>query len=54
MKPFTLGFDLASVAQAEIPAGNAGKVIWADYLGIYGLCVVNRSRPWPANTCMPI
>jgi murein DD-endopeptidase MepM/ murein hydrolase activator NlpD len=35
-----LGQDLASVAQAEIVAGNSGKVIWAEYLGIYGLCVV--------------
>lgn len=35
-----LGYDLASVARAEIPAGNDGEVIWADYLGIYGLCVV--------------
>jgi len=35
-----LGQDLASVAQAELVAGNSGKVIWAEYLGIYGLCVV--------------
>lgn len=35
-----LGYDLASIAQAEIPAGNSGEVIWAEYLGIYGLCVV--------------
>ena len=39
-KAVHLGYDLASVAQAKIPAGNSGKVIWADYLGIYGLCVV--------------
>lgn len=39
-KAVHLGFDLASIAQAEIPAGNAGEVIWADYLGIYGLCVI--------------
>jgi murein DD-endopeptidase MepM/ murein hydrolase activator NlpD len=39
-KAVHLGFDLASIAQAEIPAGNAGEVIWADYLGIYGLCIV--------------
>ena len=39
-KAVHLGFDLASIAQAEIPAGNDGEVIWADYLGIYGLCVV--------------
>lgn len=37
---YHLGFDLASVAQAEIPAGNSGNIVWADYLGIYGLCVV--------------
>jgi murein DD-endopeptidase MepM/ murein hydrolase activator NlpD len=39
-KAVHLGFDLASTIQAEIPAGNAGEVIWADYLGIYGLCIV--------------
>jgi len=37
---YHLGLDLASVAQSDIPAGNDGQVIWADYLGIYGLCVV--------------
>lgn len=37
---YHLGYDLASVAQAEIPAGNAGRVVWAEYLGIYGMCVV--------------
>jgi murein DD-endopeptidase MepM/ murein hydrolase activator NlpD len=37
---YHLGIDLASVAQAEIQACNAGEVIWAEYLGIYGLCVV--------------
>jgi len=35
-----LGHDLASVAQAKIVAGNSGKVLWAEYMGIYGLCVV--------------
>jgi murein DD-endopeptidase MepM/ murein hydrolase activator NlpD len=35
-----LGYDLASVALAEVPAANDGEVIWADFLGIYGLCVV--------------
>ncbi|MFO7765675.1 MAG: M23 family metallopeptidase [Pelovirga sp.] len=35
-----LGYDLASVAQAEIIAANSGKVIFRDVLGIYGLCVV--------------
>ena len=39
-KQVHLGQDLASVAQAEIVAGNAGEVVWAEYLGIYGLCVV--------------
>ncbi len=35
-----LGLDLASVARAEIIAANAGEVVFADYLGIYGQCVV--------------
>ncbi|HKJ05807.1 MAG TPA: M23 family metallopeptidase [Geopsychrobacteraceae bacterium] len=35
-----LGYDLASVARAEIPAANTGEVVFADYLGIYGQCVV--------------
>lgn len=35
-----LGYDLASVAQAEVLAANSGVVVWADYLGIYGQCVV--------------
>lgn len=39
-KAVHLGYDLASVAQAIIEAGNDGEVVWADYLGIYGLCVV--------------
>ncbi len=39
-KAVHLGYDLASVAQAEIPAAADGEVVWADYLGIYGLCVV--------------
>jgi len=39
-KAVHLGYDLASVAQAKIEAANNGEVIWADYLGIYGLCVV--------------
>ncbi len=34
------GHDLASVARAEIVAENSGDVVWAEYLGIYGLCVV--------------
>jgi murein DD-endopeptidase MepM/ murein hydrolase activator NlpD len=39
-KAVHLGYDLASVARAEIPAANAGEVMFADYLGIYGQCVV--------------
>ncbi|MXY25048.1 MAG: M23 family metallopeptidase [Acidobacteria bacterium] len=35
-----LGFDLASTANAPVSAANAGTVIFADYLGIFGNCVV--------------
>jgi len=35
-----LGHDSASTAQAEIVAANTGKVIFSDFLGIYGLCIV--------------
>ncbi|MBG0789228.1 MAG: M23 family metallopeptidase [Desulfovibrionaceae bacterium] len=35
-----LGLDLASIQQAEIPAGNDGTVVFADFLGIYGNVVV--------------
>jgi murein DD-endopeptidase MepM/ murein hydrolase activator NlpD len=28
------------VAQTELLAGNSREVVWAEYLGIYGLCVV--------------
>ena len=35
-----LGFDLASTANAPIRAANAGRVIFAEYLGIFGNCVV--------------
>ena len=31
-----LGVDLASLEHSPIPAGNAGKVVYADDLGIYG------------------
>ncbi len=34
------GHDLASIAQAEIIAENSGKVLWAEYMGIYGQCIV--------------
>jgi murein DD-endopeptidase MepM/ murein hydrolase activator NlpD len=39
-KQVHLGQDLASVAQAGIIAENNGEVVWAEYLGIYGLCVI--------------
>ncbi|UFS70299.1 M23 family metallopeptidase [Geomonas sp. RF6] len=35
-----LGTDLAALAHAQIPAANSGKVAYADYLGIYGQCVI--------------
>lgn len=35
-----LGFDLASVIHAPVPAANNGKVVLADELGIYGQCVI--------------
>jgi murein DD-endopeptidase MepM/ murein hydrolase activator NlpD len=34
------GYDLASTASAPITAANAGKVIFAGTLGIYGNCVI--------------
>lgn len=35
-----LGFDLASVRRAEVPAANRGVVVLARYFGIYGNTVV--------------
>ena len=35
-----LGFDLSKVKEAPVVASNAGKVVYADRLGIYGQCVV--------------
>jgi murein DD-endopeptidase MepM/ murein hydrolase activator NlpD len=35
-----LGTDLASLAQAPIPAANDGRVVFADALGIYGNTVI--------------
>ena len=35
-----LGFDLATVQRAPVHAANAGVVVHADYLGIYGNCVI--------------
>lgn len=35
-----LGFDLASLAHSKVEASNAGKVVYADTLGIYGNTVI--------------
>ncbi len=35
-----LGMDIASTARAEARAANNGKVVYADYLGIYGNMVM--------------
>jgi murein DD-endopeptidase MepM/ murein hydrolase activator NlpD len=35
-----LGFDLASLARSPVEASNAGSVVYADYLGIYGNTVI--------------
>jgi murein DD-endopeptidase MepM/ murein hydrolase activator NlpD len=35
-----LGFDLASTTNAPVRAANSGRVVHADWLGIYGNCVV--------------
>ena len=35
-----LGVDIASTAQAEVRAANRGKVVFAEYLGIYGNVVI--------------
>lgn len=35
-----LGFDLASTQAAAVQAANRGTVVHADYLGIYGNCVI--------------
>lgn len=34
------GYDLASLAGSPITASNAGRVVYADELGIYGQCVI--------------
>jgi murein DD-endopeptidase MepM/ murein hydrolase activator NlpD len=39
-KQVHLGFDLASVQQAPVHASNAGVIVHADFLGIYGNCVI--------------
>lgn len=35
-----LGYDLASVRRAEVPAANDGEVVLAEFFGIYGNCVI--------------
>jgi len=35
-----LGLDLASLKHAPVPAGNDGRIVYADFLGIYGNVVV--------------
>jgi murein DD-endopeptidase MepM/ murein hydrolase activator NlpD len=35
-----LGFDLASVQHAPVHASNTGVVVFANFLGIYGNCVI--------------
>jgi murein DD-endopeptidase MepM/ murein hydrolase activator NlpD len=35
-----LGFDLASLQAAPVLASNRGKIVYADFLGIYGNCVM--------------
>jgi len=35
-----LGIDLASVANASVPASNSGRVIYTGIMGIYGLTVI--------------
>jgi murein DD-endopeptidase MepM/ murein hydrolase activator NlpD len=35
-----LGFDLATVQHAPVHASNRGVVVFADFLGIYGNCVI--------------
>jgi murein DD-endopeptidase MepM/ murein hydrolase activator NlpD len=39
-KQVHLGFDLASFANRPVLAGNRGRVLYADNLGIYGNCVI--------------
>jgi len=39
-KQVHLGFDLATVQHAPVHAANAGVVVHADFLGIYGNCVI--------------
>ncbi len=35
-----LGIDIASTARADVRAANKGKIVYADYLGIYGNMII--------------
>ena len=48
-----LGFDLAAVAEAPVPAANDGIVVFAGYLGIYGNTVDPRPRLRPHDHLRP-
>ena len=39
-RSYHMGSDLASISHASVPAGNAGLVVFADYLGIYGNTII--------------
>lgn len=39
-KQVHLGMDIASTKNAKIKAANSGKVVYADYLGIYGNMII--------------
>lgn len=39
-KQVHLGMDIASTKRADVEAANGGKVVYADYLGIYGKMVL--------------
>ncbi|MCK4425419.1 MAG: M23 family metallopeptidase, partial [Deltaproteobacteria bacterium] len=39
-RSYHMGSDLASISHAPVPAGNAGLVVFAGYLGIYGNTVI--------------
>ena len=56
-----LGFDLAVTANIPVKAGNDGKVVYADYFGIYGNCVssttawasARSTATWRRSTSRP-
>lgn len=39
-RAFHMGIDLASTAQAKVGAANAGRIILADFIGIFGNTVI--------------